>query len=151
MSIILITGMSGCGKTSVIDELKRQGFHAIETDLDGFTIKQNNEYVWNEDKIIELLKDYENKNLFISGCCSNQGKFYHMFKHVVLFTASLDVMKKRIEKRHDNPYGKNNEDWQEIVENHHNVLPLLKQSSDIIIDTSLFTVIEISEKMSQLI
>ena len=36
MKRILITGMSGNGKTSVLDELARRGYCTVETDVGGW-------------------------------------------------------------------------------------------------------------------
>jgi dephospho-CoA kinase len=39
MSRVLLTGMSGTGKSSVIAELKRRGFAAIDMDEPGWSVR----------------------------------------------------------------------------------------------------------------
>lgn len=37
-SIIFITGMSGSGKSTILEELSNRGFRTIDTDMDDFCV-----------------------------------------------------------------------------------------------------------------
>ncbi|MBB4855314.1 adenylylsulfate kinase-like enzyme [Mycobacteroides chelonae] len=38
MESVLVTGMSGTGKAALLHALTRRGFHAVDTDYDGWTL-----------------------------------------------------------------------------------------------------------------
>lgn len=54
---VLVTGMSGTGKSTALAELRGQGFEVVDTDLPGWREWSDEEagYVWREDRIAELL------------------------------------------------------------------------------------------------
>lgn len=139
ISIIFITGLSGVGKSTVLQQLKEEGYNIIDTD-NGYVKEINNgemtERVWDEEKIEQVLEKYKESHLFISGCYSNQGKFYPYFDHVVLLKAELKVMIDRINNRASNVYGKSPEERAEIMDSYENILPLLEKSCSTIIDTT---------------
>lgn len=140
MAIIFVTGLSGVGKSSTLENLKKQGYNVVDTDYGYVKEITNNvghkERVWDEDKISNLITEYKQSHLVISGCCSNQGKFYKKFEHVVLLKSDLPVMLDRIDKRTSHSYGKNPQERAEVIDSYENVLPLLEKRSDIIIDTT---------------
>jgi dephospho-CoA kinase len=149
MAIIFITGLSGCGKSATIQSLISKGFFAVDLD-EGYTMKVHQETIIDEKKLDKLIRDHQDKNLFISACYSNQGKFYPFFKHVVLLEAPLDVMKERIQTRDSNPYGKLEHEWSEIKESHQDILPLLKQGANFVINTCLSDIDEVCAKLIKL-
>ena len=108
MSRILVTGMSGTGKSTALAELGRRGFEVVDTDEPGWTVWSEAEdgYVWREDRIAGLLDRERDGLLFMSGTVSNQGRFYPRFDAVVLLSAPADVLLARIGARTTNPYGK---------------------------------------------
>jgi shikimate kinase len=157
---ILITGMSGTGKSSVLEELNRRGYVVIDADIDEWSEWRNvvsvdnntpqPDWIWREDKMQAFLLQQHPSHVFISGCAPNQGKFYPMFNHVVLFTAPLDVMLERIRTRHNNPYGKSVEERNLIIHNTEVVVPILRSDCDLEIDTSRWTLPQIADKLASL-
>lgn len=139
MTIIFVTGLSGVGTSSALEQLEKQGYNVVDTDYGYMKEMESGEIeerVWDEEKITLVLEKYKQSHLFISGCYSNQVKFYKHFDYVVLLKAELNVMLDRINKRTSNNYGKSPEERTEVIESYENVLPLLEKSSDIIIDTT---------------
>ena len=154
MKRIYITGMSGTGKSSVIERLQARGFTAIDTDYNDWcelSISEGGpEWILQEDRLHELFKASSISPLFISGCCSNQTKFYKFFDHVVLFSASLEVILERVAQRASNPYGKNETERTEIIRNFEHIQPLLKKNADVEIDTATMSIDEITDILIKL-
>jgi broad-specificity NMP kinase len=153
MTVIFVTGLSGVGKSSALEQLKIEGYNVVDTDY-GYTKVITNggieERILDEEKITQLLEEYKQSHLIISGCYANQGKFYKHFNHVVLLKADLYVMLDRINNRTSNNYGKSLEERQEVIDSFENVLPLLEKSSDIIIDTTHNGMEEVCSQLKEL-
>ena len=97
--------MSGTGKSTVLAELAERGFHVVDTDEPGWKVWRAGEWVWREDRMSDLLA-VDARTLYVSGCVSNQGRFYDRFDAVVLLSAPAEVIVSRIESRTTNSYGK---------------------------------------------
>ena len=74
---ILLTGMSGTGKSTALAELEKRGFSVVETDEAAWSEWSDADggYVLREDRIAELLAREEGSTLYVSGTVSNQGRF----------------------------------------------------------------------------
>jgi hypothetical protein len=104
---VLVTGMSGTGKSSALVELRRRGFDVVDTDEAGWTKWRDDDgHVWREDRIDAVLARDRAAPLFVSGTVSNQRRFYPLFDAVVLLSAPAEVLLERIESRTTNDYGK---------------------------------------------
>jgi shikimate kinase len=125
---ILLTGMSGTGKSSALAELRRRGFDVVDTDHGGWTEWSEAEggYVWDEGRIAELLTREEGPTLYVSGTVSNQGRFYPRFDAVVLLSAPAEVLLSRIATRTTNDYGKSREEGELVLRHLAEVEPLLR-------------------------
>lgn len=130
MRKVLVTGMSGTGKSSALAELHRLGFQVVDTDEGEWTAWSDREggYVWREDLLTKLLAREEGPPLYVSGTVSNQGKFYPRFDAIVLLSAPADVLLHRIESRSTNPYGKTAEQRELILRHLAEVEPLLRRT-----------------------
>jgi dephospho-CoA kinase len=138
MRKVLVTGMSGTGKSTALAELGRTGFEVVDTDEPGWTDWSGEEagYVWREDRIAELLARHRERPLFVSGTVSNQGRFYPQFDAVVLMSAPVEVLLSRIERRASNDYGKSTEERELILGHLAEVEPLLRATCTHEIDAS---------------
>lgn len=127
---VLVTGMSGTGKSTALNELRSLGFQVIDTDEPGWTEWSDRDegYVWREDSIRELLAREEGPSLYVSGTVSNQGRFYGYFDAVVLLSAPAGVLLTRIESRTTNRYGKTAEQRELILRDLAEVEPLLRKT-----------------------
>ncbi|KOP65566.1 hypothetical protein AMS62_10135 [Bacillus sp. FJAT-18019] len=154
MAIIFVTGLSGVGKSSVIEQLKKEGYNVVDTDY-GYIKEIKNEeieeIIWDEEKIIQLLEKSKQSHLFISGTYSNQGKFYKHFDYVVLLKAELNVILDRITNRTSNNYGKSPKQRAKVIDSFENVLPLLEKGSDIIIDTTRNDIDVVCKRLKELL
>ena len=87
------------------------------------------EQPWREDRIDAQLDGYDDGVLFISGCVSNQGKFYPRFDAVVQLTASANLILERVASRESNAFGKRDSERDRILYDLANVEPLLRGRS----------------------
>jgi predicted ATPase len=113
MRRVLVTGMSGTGKSAALAELGRRGFRVVDTDLPGWSEwiedaadPEGGGWFWREDRIAELLATEDERTLYVSGTVSNQGKFYDRFDAIVLLSAPAEVILDRVVHRTTNEYGK---------------------------------------------
>jgi shikimate kinase len=139
MRRVLVTGMSGTGKSTALDELRRRGFEVVDTDEPGWTEWSDAQggYVWREDRIVELLARERERPLYVSGTVSNQGAFYGRFHAVVLLSAPADVLLERLDRRTANDYGKSPEERALILEHVEHVEPLLRRTCTHELDATL--------------
>jgi shikimate kinase len=140
--------MSGTGKSTLIRELAARGYKAVDTDGDEWCewidaegdqdagISSGPDWVWREERIQRLLSTEDADVLFVSGCKSNQGKFYRQFDHVVLLSAPVPLMLERLATRTTNPYGKDPAELAMVLHNTRTVEPLLRRSASLEVDTS---------------
>jgi broad-specificity NMP kinase len=129
MARVLVTGMSGVGKTTVLDELRRRGHRTVDTDYDGWTLAGG---TWDERRMDRLLARHP--DVIVSGTVENQGRFYGRFEYVVLLSAPLEVLVERVSRRTNNSYGKTIEQWAEIAGYVQTVEPLLRRGASLEID-----------------
>jgi shikimate kinase len=139
---VLVTGMSGTGKSSALRVLGSRGHDVVDTDTEEWSRWTNDElgrpdWIWREDAMTSLLSAPRDASLFVAGCKTNQGDFYTYFDHVVLLHAPLDVLLERLAHRDDNPYGKSDDDRNEIRHYVETVVPRLRAGATNEIDASL--------------
>ena len=120
MARVLVTGMSGTGKSSALAELERRGHRVVDTDYGGWGDP------WDEPRMAALLAEDDPRTLFVQGTVPNQGRFYDRFDAVVLRSAPADVLLERIASRTTNDYGKSAEERALVLEHLETVEPLLR-------------------------
>ncbi|BCW65518.1 hypothetical protein NicSoilB4_02810 [Arthrobacter sp. NicSoilB4] len=124
MARVLITGMSGAGKTTVLQELSRRGYRTVDTDYDGWVLPDD---TWDEPRMSALLAS--ELSVIVSGTVENQRRFYDRFSAVVLLSAPVDVLIDRVSARADNPYGNSEDDQTAIRQYVLDVEPLLRKGA----------------------
>jgi hypothetical protein len=135
MSRILVTGISGTGKSSALAELGRRGYRVVDTDDPGWREYRpyaapdelhRGEWLWLEGRMKRLLDSTDARSLFVAGCAANQSRFYDRFDAVVLLTAPADVILDRVARRPTNDYGKTPLERAMILDDLANIEPVLR-------------------------
>ena len=130
MKRVLLTGMSGTGKSSVVRALAARGYKAVDTD-DGWSEPlPDGRQQWREDAIDRLLDTEDADVLFVAGCEENQARFHPRFDHIVLLSAPVETLLERVATRTGNPYGKSPDELSRILDDLENVEPLLRRVAD---------------------
>lgn len=137
MKRILLTGMSGTGKSSVIRALGDLGYKAVDTD-DGWCERlPDGRQRWREDAIAALLATEDADVLFVAGCEENQVRFHARFDRIILLSAPIPTMLQRLADRTGNPYGTAPGDLDRVLSDTENVEPLLRRVADHEISTAM--------------
>ena len=128
MRRVLVTGMSGTGKSSALAELRARGYETVDTDEGRWSEWSDavRGYLWREDLIAELLAQERDVPLFVSGTVSNQGRLYPHFDAIVLLSAPPEVILRRLASRTTNDYGKSDQERALILQHMAEVEPLLR-------------------------
>lgn len=105
----LVEGLSGTGKSSVYEELIDRGYTAISTDR---AWKRHGEpdAVWDEQKALSELESAEPDVLFVCGSSRNRDRFLPLFTMVFNLRIDDDTMRRRLEERTNNDFGKQPEE-----------------------------------------
>jgi shikimate kinase len=151
MKRILLTGMSGTGKSTVIRELAARGYTAVDADGDEFSqwvevdgssgvevspVDGNRDWVWREERMQDRLSTEDTDVLFVSGCAENMPKFFPQFDLIVLLSAPASVLVERLRTRTTNQYGKGPEEVARVLSLVKSVEPRLRRAAAYEIDTS---------------
>ena len=114
----------GTGKSTLITDLATRGYKSVDTDSDEWCewVTVTNEgqsverdWIWREGRIQRLLATEDAEVLFVSGCKSNQGRYYPQFDHVVLLEPPRLVIIERLATRTSNLYGKHPDELVEVL------------------------------------
>ncbi|HEY2048882.1 MAG TPA: AAA family ATPase [Caulobacteraceae bacterium] len=120
----LIEGVSGTGKTSVCNELRRRGYHAINGDRElsyqgdpetGERVKDSGHehdiwfvhrhHIWDVDKIKSLVADQRYPISFFCGGSRNFHRFIDLFDEIFVLDVDLDTLNKRLAARPGSEWG----------------------------------------------
>ncbi|MBR0822923.1 AAA family ATPase [Bradyrhizobium liaoningense] len=147
MKRVLITGMSGTGKSSVIEGLVARGHQAYDLDTpewsqwvdtdpaDMLTPAQGKDWAWREDRVRALLSQPGDGTLFISGCAENMRRLFSMIDAIILLSAPAATIMERLTMR-SGGYGQIAEERQKVCHLISTIEPLLRESADYEIDTT---------------
>lgn len=147
MKRVLITGMSGTGKSAVVRELAARGYQATDLDTpewsqwveadasDSLTPAQGKDWVWREDRVRALLSGHAQGTLFVSGCAENMHRLYALIETIILLSAPVETILERLEGRSPHGYGHTAEERDRVVELIASIEPLLRESADHEVDS----------------
>ena len=134
---VLLTGMSGTGKSSVIQALAARGYKAVDTDDGWCEPLPDGRQRWREDAIEQLLAVEDAEVLFVAGCEENQVRFQPRFDVIILLSAPAEILAERLASRTGNPYGKTPGELRRVFDDLRAVEPLLRKASDHEIRTTM--------------
>jgi adenylate kinase family enzyme len=129
MVSILVTGMSGVGKSTALAELARRGFETVDTDDGNWISVVDGEPLWREERIDDLLNLPRTGHLFVAGTDANQGRFHARFDAVVLMTAPIEVIVHRLRTRTTNDFGKSAAEQAKILRDLAEFEPVLRSGA----------------------
>jgi AAA domain-containing protein len=132
---VLLTGMSGTGKTELVHELRNRGHEAYDADEDGFSEpRADGRWGWRADRVADLLARNGGGLLFFAGCSEEQGTL--PFDYRVLLTAPRPVLVERLRTRTTNAYGRGEAELAQVLADLDAVEPLLVRSADLVLTTT---------------
>jgi len=148
---VLLTGVSGTGKSAIVAELLARGHHAVDLDCPAYShwvaasavpaaagtpVEPGRDWVWREDRVRELLAPENGPPSFVSGCAANMGAFLPCFDDVVLLSAPPPVIAARLAARPRGAYGQRPAEAARVLALIEAVEPLLRRRADHELDTS---------------
>jgi dephospho-CoA kinase len=151
---VLLTGMSGTGKSTLTDALSARGYKAVDLDSDEWSewvdveftgdpassespVRPGQDWVWREDRVRDLLSTEDASVLFVSGCAENMWKFYAHFEQIILLTAPAAAIVERLAARTTNSYGKRPEEVARVLRLVQSIEPKLRMVAGHVIDTAV--------------
>lgn len=138
MKRVLVTGMSGTGKSTLLAELTTRGYWTVDTDYGHYLETVGGGSLWIETRIDELLSTEDPRGmLFVQGTTRNQVVFYPRFDHVVLLSAPAEFVVERLRNRTNNSYGRRPAEIATTLEDLAEVEPLLRASATLEVVTTV--------------
>jgi broad-specificity NMP kinase len=132
---VLLTGMSGTGKSALVRELRRRGHAAYDADDDGFSEpRADGRWGWRADRVADLLARHADGLVFFAGCSEEQADL--PFDLRVLLTVPRPVLVERLRTRTTNDYGRGPDELAQVLADLDAVEPLLRRSADLVLSTT---------------
>jgi GTPase SAR1 family protein len=143
---VLLTGMSGTGKSTLVQELRRRGYAAYDADDDGFSEpRADGRWGWRADAVASLLAQIPDGDLlFFAGCSEEQIEM--PFDYRVVLTVPEDEIVMRLGTRSSNAYGGNPAQLRQVLADLEHVEPLLRRSADLVLSTTA-PVTEVADRL----
>jgi broad-specificity NMP kinase len=137
---ILVTGMSGTGKSALMSEFASRGYFAVDVDDPTLGLsypRAGGEAAWNVHAIRTLLSHTTASPVFLAGCSDEQVELYGEFDYIVLLSAPPETLRERLALRVGNNYGKSPEQLAAVLRYDETVEPLLRRRADLEIVTTI--------------
>jgi len=130
---VLLTGMSGVGKSTLVAELRRRGCLARDADDDGFSEpREDGRWGWRRERVAALLATATaERPLYFAGCSEEQAEL--PFDYRVLLTAPRPVLVERLRTRASDGHGGTEEELAQVLDDLEHVEPLLRRSADLVL------------------
>ena len=132
---VLLTGMSGVGKSTVVAELRRRGVLAYDADGGLSEPREDGRWGWRLDAVEALLAAHADDVVFFAGCSEEQALIEWDVR--VLLSVPEDVLVQRLRSRTTNAFGRRDAELALILDDVREVEPLMRASADVVIDATL--------------
>ncbi len=125
----LIEGVSGTGKSSVCQELRRRGYVAIDGDrelayqgdpttgekTEGFG---HEHHIWDGEKVRRLAANQDDEATFFCGGSRNFKQFIDLFDEIFILDVDAETLNERLDSRPDDDWGKRKSERELILRLH---------------------------------
>jgi dephospho-CoA kinase len=141
MSLVLVTGISGAGKSAVCNELQRRGYEAHDTDRDRNAVWVDREtgevtaevagaserppgwldrQEWRAPpaRVEELAARAEGRLAFLCGATANEDEIWHLFSQTIYLAIDEETLRHRLHTRTTNDFGKAPHELAAVLEWH---------------------------------
>jgi hypothetical protein len=118
--------MSATGKSTVAAALVARGHRAVDVDAGYVVLTADGRQLWDLPKVEALLDDPD-ELIFVMGLEENGVRFLPRFDAVVLLSAPVGVLTRRLATRTTNSYGKDPAELAQILDNLREVEPRLRR------------------------
>jgi adenylate kinase family enzyme len=142
---ILITGITGSGKSSLCSELRKRGYKAYDIenmhnlfnmvhkktgkiadkyDKDNLEWVKQHDWICDKNKLQELVRKNAKGIVFYCGTASNLDELLFLFDKIFLLKVSPEILRERLNTRKSNDFGRTPEvqewvlEWKDWWENH---------------------------------
>lgn len=119
MSLYLVIGTPGAGKTTVREELRRRGFVAYDTDLDNLSHWIDGILRLPPETVLRLAAEVGDRVGFVCGSTGNEGEIWKYFDGVVSLSVSAGVLRQRLIERQG--FGSSGEELRQVLASHQTV------------------------------
>lgn len=133
---VLVTGMSGTGKSTVLSALQERGWHAVDADADGLVDEHPDRTELRLPELEAILGQASGRAMVVAATGEGQGRLYPLVDHVVLLTAPWEELTRRIATRTRNRFGQDPGELERIRADREAYEPLLREGADLVIDTA---------------
>jgi dephospho-CoA kinase len=138
--LVLVTGISGTGKSAVCDELCQRGYDAHDTDGEGNAVwvhRQTGEVIAAADglhrseswlaerdwrlvrsKVEALARRGESQLVFLCGATANENEVWDLLSQVIYLAIDEQTLRRRLASRTSNDFGKAPNELAAILEWH---------------------------------
>lgn len=137
---VLITGMSGTGKSALMAEFASRGYATVDVDEPALELtypRDGGELGWNVQALRTLLRTMTASPVFVAGCSDEQVELYADFDYVVLLSAPPETLRERLASRVGNDYGKSPQQLAAVLHYVETVEPLLRSHADLEVVTTI--------------
>jgi thymidylate kinase len=155
--LVWVTGVSGCGKSTVCEALRATGRLAVDADWDGFNhwVHRDrgervvdpsfpvppgwmNEHAWCIDRrsVAALAAEAGEQTAFLFGVVENDADVWDLFDHVVCLVIDEETLRYRLATRTTNAFGKEPDELQVVLAWNRDVEARYRSSGASIVDAN---------------